>query len=84
MDTPKPNTTSSSPLAFIGTSPSGHFIEAIKDALKQAAEASPEANVPWIIQRTGGDRLELGPISVTILINPGPGDGGGTGPHGHQ
>jgi hypothetical protein len=80
MNTSKSNETSKSPLSFTGTAPSGDLTEALKDALKKAAEAMPDANVPWKIERIGGDRLALGPISVTIQTNPGEGEGG-TGPH---
>ena len=70
MKTPKPNETPKSALTFIGTSPDGHLREAIKDALKKAADASGDTNMPWKVERIGGDRLELGSVSVMIRINP--------------
>lgn len=79
----KPNETSQSPLSFKGTSSSGDLTEALKDALKKAADSFGQANVPWKIERTGGDQLALGPISVTIQTNPGEGEGG-IGPHREQ
>jgi hypothetical protein len=72
MNTPKPNITSSS-LSFTGTSPDGDLTEALKHALKKAAEAAPEA--PWKIEEIRGSRLKLDPISVTIQLNPGAGEG---------
>jgi flavin-binding protein dodecin len=80
MNTSKPNETSRSRLSFTGTSSSGDLTEALKDALKKAADSLGEANVAWKIERTGGDQLALGPISVTIQISPGEGEGG-VGPH---
>ena len=68
------------PLSFTGKSSSGDLTEALKDALKQAAESLHTTNVPWKIERTGGDRLALGPITVTIELTPPTADRGGTGP----
>ncbi|HEY3661426.1 MAG TPA: hypothetical protein VGK91_09400 [Candidatus Udaeobacter sp.] len=68
MNTPKPNTKTSSPLSFTGTSTDGDLTEALKDALKKAAEAAPE--VPWKIEEIRGNRFKLGLIAVTIQLNP--------------
>ena len=75
MNTPKPKTktTTSSSLSFTGTSTDGNLIEALKDALKKAAEAAPEA--PWKIEEIRGNRFKLGLIAVTIQLNPGAGEG---------
>jgi len=68
--------------SFTGKSPRGDLAEAIQDALKKA-RASFKKNVAWTIEKTGGDRLELGPISVTIRVGRAKGDPGGTGPKIH-
>jgi hypothetical protein len=81
MNTSKSTETSKSSLSFTGTSSNGDLTEALRDALKKAAQSSKTAVVPWTIEQTGGDRLELGPISVTIQIRASKGEGGGTGPH---
>ena len=79
----KPNETSQpqSRLIFKGTSASGDLTEALKDALKKAADSYGHATEKWKIDRIDGTQLALGPISVTIQTNPSEAEGGGTGPH---
>ena len=76
MNTSKPDKTSKSALSFKGTSSTGDLTEALKNALKTAAENLPDTDVPWKIERIGGDQLK-GPLSVTIQTNPDPGGGPG-------
>ena len=73
MNTSKPDKTSKSALSFKGTSSTGDLTEALKNALKAAAEELPD-KVPWEIKRIGGDQLH-GSLSVTIQTNPGEGEG---------
>jgi hypothetical protein len=60
--------------SFTGTSPRGDLTEAIRNALEKA-NASNKTDLTWTIEKTGGDRLELGPISVTIKIGGAKGEG---------
>jgi hypothetical protein len=69
--------------SFTGTSPSGDLTEAIEKALNKA-RPNFKKKIGWTILETSGDQLKLGPISVTIQVGRRKGDGGGTGPHGHQ
>jgi hypothetical protein len=64
--------------SFTGTSPNGDLTEAIRHALKKAA-AEFNKNIAWTIKETGGDQLELGPISVKIQVDSS--EGGGPGPN---
>jgi len=77
MSKSKPETTSS--LTFTGISDSGHILEAIKDAIKQASEAIPpggEGNAAWTVESIGGNKITPEPIFVKIRIYPGEGEGG--------
>ena len=66
---------------FIGKSPRGDLAEAIQDALKKASPKFKK-NIAWTIEKTGGDRLELGSMSVTIRVGGRKGGGpGGKDPH---
>ena len=61
---------------FTGTSAHGDLTEALRHALKKAAEANNK-DMAWTLQRTGGTQLELGSISVTIAVSPNAGGGPG-------
>jgi hypothetical protein len=68
---------SSSPLTFTGTSSRGDLTEAIRNALEKAVKKVEDENVAWTIEKTGGDRLKLDAISVTIRVGPDEGENGG-------
>ena len=79
----QPNTNMALITSFTGTSPRGDLTEAIQKALDQA-RPNFKKKIGWTILETSGDQLKLGSISVTIRVGKRKGDGGGTGPHGHQ
>jgi hypothetical protein len=62
--------------SFTGKSLRGDLAEAIQDALKRA-RPSFKKNTAWTIEKTGGNRLELGAISVTIRVGGAKGGGPG-------
>jgi hypothetical protein len=60
---------------FVGTSRSGDLKEAIRNALKEARKEFDES-LKWEIKKIAQNQLTLGPISVTIRVGGGKGDGG--------
>jgi hypothetical protein len=62
--------------SFTGKSLRGDLTEAIQDALKKARPHFKKSTA-WAIEKTAGDRLELGPISVTIRVGGAKGGGPG-------
>jgi hypothetical protein len=58
---------------FTGKSVRGDVAEAIQDALKKA-KPHFKKKIAWTIEKTGGDRLQLAPMSVTIRVGGSKGD----------